>query len=71
MPLVYRGGFALATIKALSDGDSLIGGNHGREGVVAKPVRERQDVKIGRVILKYIGDGYLFGKAAEQDTTDL
>jgi RNA ligase (TIGR02306 family) len=71
VPLVYRGGFALATIKALSDGDSLIGGKHGREGVVVKPVRERQDVKIGRVILKYIGDGYLFGKAAEQDTTDL
>ena len=71
VPLVYRGGFALASIKALSDGASLIGGKHGREGVVVKPVRERQDVKIGRVILKYIGDVYLFGKAAEQDTTDL
>jgi hypothetical protein len=24
-----------------------------------------------RVILKYIGDHYLFGKVAEQDTTDV
>ncbi|MEZ4736559.1 MAG: RNA ligase (ATP) [Caldilineaceae bacterium] len=71
VPLVYRGPFTLATIKGFSDGASLVGGKHGREGVVVKPVRERQDVKIGRVILKYIGDSYLFGKAAEQDTTDL
>lgn len=71
VPLVYRGPFALSTIKELSEGNSLIGGKHGREGVVVKPAHERQDVKIGRVILKYIGDAYLFGKAAEQDTTDL
>jgi hypothetical protein len=54
-----------------SDGDSLIGGNHGREGVVVKPIVERDDPKLGRVILKYIGDHYLFGKVAEQDTTDV
>lgn len=71
VPLVYRGPFALSTIKTLAEGPSLIGGKHGREGVVVKPVQERQDVKIGRVILKYIGDSYLFGKTAEQDTTDL
>lgn len=70
-PLVYRGGFALATIKQLSEGQSLVGGAHGREGVVVRPVQERTDSKIGRVILKYIGDAYLFGKAAEQDTTDV
>ena len=71
VPLVYRGPFALSTIRQLSEGNSLVGGKHGREGVVVKPVHERQDVKIGRVILKYVGDAYLFGKAAEQDTTDL
>ena len=71
VPLVYRGGFTLSTIKQLSEGKSLVGGAHGREGVVVKPVHERQDSKIGRVILKYIGDAYLFGKAAEQDTTDV
>lgn len=71
VPLLYRGPFALATVKELSDGESLVGGKHGREGVVVKPAQERTDAKIGRVILKYVGDTYLFGKAAEQDTTDL
>ena len=70
-PLVFRGPFALATVKALSDGASLLGGAHGREGVVVKPVIERTDPAIGRVILKYVGDLYLFGKVAEQDTTDM
>lgn len=70
VPLCYRGPFALKTIQQWSDGDSLIGGQHGREGVVVRPVCERNHVRIGRVILKYIGDHYLFGKAAAQDTTD-
>lgn len=43
---------------------------HGREGVVVKPTVERSDASIGRVILKYVGDTYLFGQAAEEDTTD-
>lgn len=70
-PLAYRGPFSLGKMKELSDGDSLVGGKHGREGVVVRPVRERNHGEIGRVILKYVGDQYLFGKAAEQDTTDL
>jgi RNA ligase (TIGR02306 family) len=71
VPIAYQGPFSLDTIKQLSDGDSLVGGTHGREGVVVKPTVERRDVKIGRVILKYVGDSYLFGKSAQQDTTDL
>jgi len=61
----------MAAIKKLSEGPSLVGGTHGREGVVVKPVIERDNPAIGRVILKYVGDAYLFGKAAERDTTDL
>jgi RNA ligase (TIGR02306 family) len=71
VPLVYEGAFSLDVIKSHSDGDSLVGGNHGREGVVVKPIIERDDPKSGRVILKYVGDRYLFGKVSEQDTTDL
>ena len=71
VPLVYEGAFSLAVISQLADGNSLVGGNHGREGVVVKPLVERADPKSGRVILKYIGDRYLFGKVAEQDTTDV
>lgn len=70
VPLIYRGAYSLDVIKRLSDGPSIVGGTHGREGVVVRPTTERQDSKIGRVILKYVGDQYLFGKAAEQDTTD-
>jgi RNA ligase (TIGR02306 family) len=71
VPLIYEGAFSLDLIKEFSDGNSLIGGTHGREGVVIKPIVERSDPKSGRVILKYIGDRYLFGKVAEQDTTDV
>jgi RNA ligase (TIGR02306 family) len=71
VPLVYEGAFSLDVIKLHSDGDSLVGGNHGREGVVVKPIVERDHPKSGRVILKYVGDRYLFGKVSEQDTTDL
>ncbi len=71
VPLVYEGAFSLDVIRECSDGDSLVGGTHGREGVVVKPMVERDDPKLGRVILKYIGDRYLFGKVAEQDTTDV
>jgi len=71
VPLVYRGPYALATIRSLSEGPSLVGGTHGREGVVVKPAVERTDPAIGRVILKYVSDTYLFGKVAEQDTTDV
>ena len=70
-PLLYRGLFSLRAIAQVADGVSLLGGTHGREGTVVRPVHERQDVKLGRVILKYIGDAYLFSKAGEQDTTDL
>jgi RNA ligase (TIGR02306 family) len=71
VPLVYEGAFSLEVIKGLSDGDSLVGGAHGREGVVVKPIVERFTLQGGRLILKYIGDRYLFGKVAEQDTTDI
>jgi RNA ligase (TIGR02306 family) len=71
VPLVYEGAFSLEVIKEFSDGDSLVGGAHGREGVVVKPIVERFTLRGGRVILKYVGDRYLFGKAAERDTTDV
>lgn len=69
VPLIYRGPYTLSTIATLSDGPSILGGN-GREGVVVRPISERNHGKVGRVILKYVGDVYLFSKVAEQDTTD-
>ena len=69
-PPLFRGPFALETIRELAEGKTaMAGADHIREGVVVRPVRERLDPKVGRVILKYVGDGYLFGD--ESDTDDV
>lgn len=45
---------------ALAEGESKIpGAKHIREGVVVKPVTERVDPLVGRVALKFVGQGYL------------
>jgi len=70
VPLIDRGPFDLSRIRALADGQTTMpGADHIREGVVVKPAKERIDPKIGRVVLKYIGDAYLFGN--ESDTDDV
>lgn len=71
VPFLYRGAYALETIRALSQGNTTLADNHIREGVVVKPVIERIDPKIGRTALKYIGDSYLFSKSADRDTHDV
>lgn len=48
---------------AMAEGPTTIGGaKHVREGWVIKPVVERRDNRIGRVILKLHGEGYLTRK---------
>ena len=73
VPVLYRGPFSLDAIKAASAGSTTIGGaTHVREGVVVKPVVERTDPKVGRVILKYLNDDYLLKKEEGRisDSTD-
>lgn len=64
--------FSLAGVAALSRGKTEVGDTHIREGVVVKPEKERTDPKVGRVILKYLNDDYLLGKASGKysDSTD-
>ena len=63
VPVVYRGPFALDAVKGVSGGATTLGGGqHIREGVVVRAARERTDPKVGRVILKYLSDEYLFAK---------
>lgn len=71
VPLLYRGAYALETIRTLSEGNTTLADSHIREGVVIKPAIERIDPKIGRTALKYIGDPYLFSKSADRDTHDV
>ncbi len=71
VPVLYRGAYSLEKVRELSEGATTLADGHIREGVVVKPVRDRVNPKIGRVVLKYIGDPYLFSKSAERDTNDV
>ncbi len=62
VPVLWRGPFSLPAIRQLSQGDTTLPGHHLREGVVVKPLAERTDPTIGRVILKYISDEYLLDR---------
>lgn len=72
VPLVARIPYTLEAVRGHSEGKTLINGaDHMREGVVVRPIVERKHPKIGRVILKYVSDTYLFNKKATQtDNTD-
>ncbi len=62
VPELARGPFSWDLVYAHGKGQTTLGANHIREGVVVKPLRERLDPKLGRVILKYISDDYLLNK---------
>ncbi len=70
VPVVATTPFHLDEVKRSSEGKTLLMQEkpHMREGVVIKPVQERNDPKIGRVVLKYVSDTYLFGD--KTDYTD-
>ena len=60
VPVLFRGPFAESTFRGLAEGRSTVAGaDHVREGVVARPVVERQDATIGRVQLKLVSNEYL------------
>lgn len=71
VPCVYCGPFSLEAIRAASAGLTILQADHIREGVVVKPVVERTHPRIGRLAMKYIGDQYLFSKAADKDIADV
>lgn len=66
VPLVDVFEFRSDKVKRLSTGKSILASlnhtDHMREGIVVKPVKERHDPKIGRVILKMLNDDYLLLK---------
>jgi len=70
VPLVATVPFSLDTIKQYSEGKTLLMEQdaHIREGLVVRPVQERTDPRVGRVLLKYVSDSYLFGE--KTDYTD-
>lgn len=70
VPVIYRGPFDLVKIKEVSVGQSVLGGNHIREGVVVRPAVERRDPSIGRVVLKFISEEYDLSKHKEKESVD-
>ncbi len=63
VPLLYIGPYSQATMDELRSGDSTIGGQKVREGIVIKPLIESK-CYMGRKVLKYLNDEYLL---KEQD----
>lgn len=61
VPILYRGPWD-ESLLALAEGFSSIDVSHVREGIVIKPVRERTHDRLGRVILKLHGEGFLTRK---------
>ena len=61
VPVLYEGSFDKETILSVTKGTSEIA-THMREGVVVKPLVERKESDLGRVILKSVSDEYLLRK---------
>jgi RNA ligase (TIGR02306 family) len=61
VPVLYVGPYNPEIIEPLAEGKSTIASNI-REGVVIKPVNERWDHRLGRVVMKLVGQGYLLRK---------
>lgn len=61
VPVLYRGGWDEERIAPLADGNSVLG-EHIKEGFVARPVVERFNDEVGRVILKYHSPAFLMRK---------
>lgn len=58
VPVLYRGPWN-NSLRTLCDGKSIFeNADHVREGFVVKPVKERIDVALGRVVLKLVGEDY-------------
>lgn len=69
VPVIYRGPFSDEAIWAAASGPEQVTGGEGhiREGVVVRPVIERQHPALGRVVVKAVSDAYLLRKG---DTTE-
>lgn len=57
VPMLYVGPFSKDIVDKLRDGDSVIGGQKVREGIVIKSAKETT-CSIGRKVLKYVSDAY-------------
>lgn len=62
----YRGPFSWATLAEHTDGKTSTGAGHIREGVVVTPVKQRDHIRLGRVIVKSVSEKYLLRKGGTE-----
>lgn len=62
--------FSPELVFTLGKGDSTVGKQKIREGVVIKPKEEANDPTVGRKMLKYVSDEYYFKEGQKEDSTD-
>jgi RNA ligase (TIGR02306 family) len=69
VPLVYRGPYSRELARKLANDpeSALPNVKHVREGVVIKPVVERRDPVLGRVVVKTRSDAYMTRKGNHTD----
>lgn len=65
VPVLYRGPYSLEKVQELSLGQSTLA-DQIKEGCVIKPVVERWDRRLGRVITKLVGEQYLLRKGGTE-----
>jgi RNA ligase (TIGR02306 family) len=63
VPLLYRGPYSKQAILTHRDGKTTFGESNVREGGVVKTTKERRDIELGRVILKFVSPDYHTRKA--------
>jgi len=70
VPVIYNGPFSKEKMLEVTDGRETLSGRETciREGVVVRPVRERRNLELGRVILKSISEKYLLRKGGTELT---
>jgi len=58
-PLLYSGPYNFDKMCELAEGLTVLGGgNHVREGVVVRPIKERVNERLGRAVIKFVGAGF-------------
>lgn len=71
VPIVYHGPYSKEMVNVATNGKETFSGKESnlREGVVIKPVIERRNDLIGRVMLKSVSDAYLLRKGNVTELT--
>lgn len=67
VPVLYRGPWAPELVELAEGPSTMPGAENIREGIVIRPVEHRFDPRVGRVIFKLHGEGYLLGKKAKRE----